>query len=156
VWAFEIGSTNVTGPADNGWGIHQADNGTLYSTGDFYGNADFDPGFPVLSLSGDNKGHAYVASYGTALTVGLKTEQGKQSISIYPVPSSREVVVENGRGTQSPWSFKVTDATGRKVLEVQDVKISTYIITKGTLSPGVYYCEVISKNETLLKKIVLH
>jgi uncharacterized delta-60 repeat protein len=57
VWARRVGGSY----GDDGYGIATTSDGSVYTTGSFYGSADFDPGDPVFSLTSSGTTNAFVS-----------------------------------------------------------------------------------------------
>jgi hypothetical protein len=155
VWAFEIGSTSGNGPADNGFGIHLANNGVLYVTGDFTGTADFDPGFGTTNLAVNNQGHAFVAAYGPAIVVGADNNELSRAVQIFPNPSHHKFLVSYPEHQGDPWSISITDLTGKQIFVQQDIVSATSTVDLTHFKQGLYFCTINCGKVTITKKLVI-
>lgn len=77
-------------------------------------------------------------------------------ISIYPNPAREILYIQSNNAFSSSASIKLIDATGRTVL-TQTFNSNTYTqLNVSTLAKGLYFVELRSDSQRILKKILLH
>ncbi|MFN3405290.1 MAG: T9SS type A sorting domain-containing protein [Cytophagaceae bacterium] len=146
-WAFDIGSTSVTGPADNGFGIVADNNGSVFVTGDFYGNADFDP-HPVanVSLSGGNTGQAFIASYNGSVSLSASGNSDALKVNLYPNPANAYINIDAGE--KDIESLQVVTSTGELLYSIGAVNNQQTFIDIQNYKQGIYFLKVKCKDHS--------
>jgi len=155
VWAFEVGATGSNGPADNGFGVHLAGNGTLYATGDFSGTADFDPNAGTATLSVNNVGHAFVASYGPSVSGINGTVPDGFSVSAFPNPACNEINFDVRSITNKDWNLEIMDVSGQTILKEKNIQIPNFKVRTEDILPGLYFYRVQTENKTFTGKLIM-
>ncbi|MBO9702606.1 MAG: T9SS type A sorting domain-containing protein [Sporocytophaga sp.] len=79
----------------------------------------------------------------------LKNEKlNQESYSVSPNPFTDFTVLKmNGEDNLMNYSILLFDSQGNKVLEIPDVKTKEVLIERGNLHDGIYYYQVINKNQ---------
>jgi len=72
------------------------------------------------------------------------------NIRIYPNPSYNKVLVENGAGSE----LTILSSSGIPLMR-EYISEMVYTLDLGTLSPGIYFCQMKTGNEMITKKIII-
>lgn len=99
--------------------------------------SDIDDGFFVIRKSG---------------TLGLENQQLKNSFSLYPNPVSEKVTIRMANN-KTINSVRVFSILGKKVIELNTINQSEYVLNTTHLNKGIYLVKV---NSTLIKKLVVN
>ncbi|MEW6469873.1 MAG: T9SS type A sorting domain-containing protein [Bacteroidota bacterium] len=138
VWVFEVGSTSGNGSADNGFGVHVANSGTLYVTGDFSGTADFDPSAATASLTSSG-GDAFVAAYGTAIFTHVNnTGLENAALTVFPNPAAREATIRTDASLDNA-TLTLCNALGQEVKTMENISGQAITLYRDNLPAGLYY-----------------
>ena len=99
--------------------------------------SDIDDGFFVIRKSG---------------TLGLENQQLKNSFSLYPNPVSEKVTIRMANN-KTINSVRVFSILGKKVVDLNTINQSEYVLNTTHLNKGIYLVKV---NSTLIKKLVVN
>ena len=99
--------------------------------------SDIDDGFFVIRKSG---------------TLGLENQQLKNSFSLYPNPVSEKVTIRMANN-KTINSVRVFSILGKKVIDLNTINQSEYVLNTTHLNKGIYLVKV---NSTLIKKLVVN
>jgi hypothetical protein len=92
-----------------------------------------------------------------AVTVFQSTDIGEnqtQTISIYPNPFTESTLISISN-IKSNYTLTLYDITGQKVLEKEELTQNTYKLEKSTLSKGVYFLEIKTKESKWMFRVVV-
>src|SRR5690606_23854136 len=87
----------------------------------------------------------------TACALGMSDFQ-RNEISVYPNPTSDSVILENLEGNTT---INVLDFTGKLVCTTQTVHESLQLDLTG-FTKGIYLVQIISRDKTMVKKLVVN
>jgi len=93
-----------------------------------------------------------------AVTVFQSTgtaESQSQKISIYPNPFTKSTLISI-TNIKSNYNLTLYDVTGQKVLEQEDLNKNTYELERGTLSKGIYFLEIKTKESKSILRVVIN
>jgi len=99
--------------------------------------SDIDDGFFVIRKSG---------------TLGLENQKLKNSFSLYPNPVSEKVTIRMANN-KTINSVRVFSILGKKVIDLNTINQSEYVLNTTHLNKGIYLVKV---NSTLIKKLVVN
>jgi len=128
--------------------------GSLYLSGCFGGNIDFDPTSGIKILNG-SAGSPFIAKYN--LNTGINEIQGKEhKLLIYPNPANDFVTIDfNRQGDDIIKLIDVYNVQGRKIIS-ETVKTASYKLSINELSTGLYLVKAITKKgEVITGKLVV-
>jgi hypothetical protein len=131
-------------------------NSFLYSTGVFNStNSDFDPGTGTFFLNGNSNQDIYVSKLKVChLVADIHEKGGKNSISIYPIPSSGLIWVEL-KNAPKELKICVYDLLGNCLWNNSFTNKSNVNIDLSDQSRGIYFVEIVSDGKKSVNKIVL-
>ena len=99
--------------------------------------SDIDDGFFVIRKSG---------------TLGLENQKLKNSFSLYPNPVSEKVTIRMANN-KTINSVRIFSILGKKVIDLNTINQSEYVLNTTHLNKGIYLVKV---NSTLIKKLVVN
>lgn len=148
-----VSSKVIGGGVDDGAACLKLDaNDFIYTTGNFGGVVDFDPGSAVMNLTSNGADDIFILKMGPA-TVGIKEASATLSLlQLYPNPCSGAVTVSSA--SSSSCVLKVMNMAGQVVMEVTDHDGGTVFIDMSTQPTGVYLLEAIQDNRISRAKLV--
>ena len=109
LWAKSFGGGN----ADNGLSIIVDVSGNVYSTGNFEGTADFDPGAGTTSLTSNGFTDGFVQKMSTS-SVGIIDNSFENELIVYPNPTSGKFSIDLGNSYEN-LKILITDISGRLI-----------------------------------------
>lgn len=126
-WAVRMGGKGY----DKGTSVSVDISGDVYSTGDFEGKADFDPGTGNDTLESDNI-DAFISKLSVSKT-GVNADMNSSTLYVFPNPANDFVVITNSSFTNL--KYTIIDAYGKEVLygnlETRETKIDIHELNKG-------------------------
>jgi hypothetical protein len=131
-------------------------NGFIYSVGNFNNsNSDFDPGLGTFYLSGNLNEDIYVSKLKVCHLVSGIDEKGKKnSISLYPSPSSGLISVHL-ENAPNEMKICVYDLVGNCLWNKSFTNKSNVNIDLSDQSRGIYFVEIVSDGKKSVNKIVI-
>ena len=81
-------------------------------------------------------------------------ENQTTNISIYPNPFTKSTLISITNIT-SNYQLTLYDITGQKVLEQEDLNKNIYKLERGTLSRGIYFLEIKTKEDKWIRRVVI-
>ncbi len=81
----------------------------------------------------------------------LSMPEEELNVNLYPNPGNKEITLVSDQAIKR---VRILDPTGQVVYEQRRIEQQTYLIDISQLSAGVYYAEVKSGNETVLKRFI--
>jgi len=78
-----------------------------------------------------------------------------EEISIYPNPFTKSTIISI-TNIKSNYSLTLYDITGQKVWKEEDLSQNTYELERGTLSKGIYFLEIKTKESKKIKRVVIN
>ena len=82
-------------------------------------------------------------------------ESQTQIISIYPNPFTKSTIISI-TNNKSNYNLTLYDITGQKVWKEEDLSQSTYELERGTLSKGIYFLEIKTRESKWIKRVVIN
>ena len=145
-WALVTDASQGSG---NGYGITGDDKGNLYITGAFDGTM----GFGNTTISG-NGGYIAKINWTPPITTGdIEISNSKNFFNVFPNPSSGKLTII--RNTTKSESIRVRSLTGAILYENKSNNNTNFSFDLNT-APGIYYIELETENEKLVRKIVIN
>ncbi len=146
VWANAMGGAD----SDYGYSIALDGSGNVYTTGCFFGTADFDPGAGVANLTSAGNYDIFVAKYfQTAIGIN-NNEYSKDLFSIYPNPSTGKFNIAFSNQQQIT-SVEIYNLFGESVFQKQN----TNEIDLSSAAKGIYFVKVYAGEKIYTEKIIV-
>jgi hypothetical protein len=137
VWVKQLGGYSYEG----GYSIDVDKQGTVYTTGDFFGSADFDPGPLVYSMTPTGYRDAFVHKTGHNIFLGIHDILPASLIEIFPNPTDKVIKVSFGR-TVTNVTIKIINLAGEIVSEEKNVNGEAVELDLSLLPGGMYLLEI--------------
>ncbi len=154
-----LGSTSVGGPSDDvARGIALDGNGDLYITGSFKDTCKFG-GVTANRLISAAGSDAFVAKTGINVSVSDIKSTGSVTFDAYPNPTTGDINIYFSTKENTSLTIKLTNMNGQVVYNEQKSQfIGVYRTTVDFChhAKGVYFLEMITDKETMVKKIILN
>ena len=93
------------------------------TTDDGEGNLQFEKSFTIKVIDKDETG------IGATRTSGFK---------MYPNPSDNSVTIEFSNPDQYPYDLTISDLSGKRMLQIRNIRNESFILEEGTLEKGYY------------------
>jgi hypothetical protein len=146
-WANKIGSSY----RDIGRSLALSSSGSLYTTGTYYGEVDFDFGSGVSMPDRVNYNEVYVAKYDLDEELGVN-KTVPQIIGIYPNPTHDYFEISNSTVLNESTQISILDLQGKTVKSITDSSVN---INVEDLMAGIYMVRIISNSgEMAFAKLV--
>ncbi|RLA18403.1 MAG: hypothetical protein DRQ62_13620 [Gammaproteobacteria bacterium] len=135
-WAYGIGGT---GP-DYGYSITTDNDGNIFSTGEFRGLADFDPGADTTNFTAAGPSDIFVQKL-TSITVGLLENTSSEHFVVYPNPTDGKLSIEFDN-IQGSLTARLFSLTGQLIMNRNFQNMNSFQLEINVPS-GMYILEVI-------------
>lgn len=152
-----LGSQGAGGPSnDYGYGIATDGANGVYITGSFQDTCKFGSGSNKLIAGSATD--IFVAKTGINVGINITTGKADNTLNVYPNPSTGMVTINYYTSENTNMIIRLTNLNGQIIYNVQ--KKQTAGVYNQTLDfsnqpKGIYFLEVISDNETMVKKVVI-
>ena len=143
-WVKEVGENSSSGIN----AMTMDDYGNLYTAGTFAGTVDFDPASGMDNLTSFGSNDAFIHKLGIQqLVTGIQSQSSDKKLSIFPNPTNGLVYVQVTE-TLDDAICKLTDISGKIVLERRNVSARTFALDLSEQPKGFYMLEI-SDNQTV-------
>lgn len=150
-----LGSTRAGGNSDDvAYSIAIDNMGGLYITGTFKDTAKFGS-IQLISQGGTD---VFVSKTGMNVGINEVNTSTNNNFNVYPNPSSGMLTVNYSSKENTNLNIQLTNVEGQIIYSEQKQMNGIYNqnIDFSSLSKGIYFLEIITNKETLVKKIVLN
>ncbi len=152
LWAkqFACATSNSESP-NRGVAIDSSFN--VYTTGQFFGNVDFDPGPAVYTLTSsvNFNGSAYIHKMSQA-PVGIIENSLKSNVFIYPNPTNEFLNIE--LENLDKINIEIANALGQVVFE-EMIEFKNAKLNIENLKPGLYFLKIIKEDEIIATQKII-
>ena len=146
-WAVSFGGNNT----DSGVAVELQGQADIYTTGYFFGTADFEPGAGTYNLTATNYG-MFVHKMSQQVTSGIKNYDEKQ-MRIYPNPNNGIFSIKLNK-LYDKIDISIRDLTGKTVYSGMFSNILNINLSINKIPSGVYFVNIQSgTNQKIIKWI---
>lgn len=139
LWAGQMGGSD----RNSGSSIATDFNGNVYTTGNFYGTADFDPGPSIQNLSAVGSYDIFIQKLANT-TVGLNNYIKDTPFVVYPNPTTGNFAIEFDK-IQKSLTVRLLSISGQ-LIEHENFR-NTHLIQMNVRHPsGIYILELLDDN----------
>jgi len=139
-WAIDFGGPDM----DVGNCLALENNVSLYASGNFNGNVDFDPSASIFNLFSGGLQEAFITKYNIN-TIGINENNITNSLSAFPNPTSNIINVN----LNQPDIIEIYTVTGTLIKSTP--KAQNHKIDVSTLSNGMYFLKADDKTTKFVK-----
>ncbi len=148
LWVKQMGGNDY----EAGNSITTDAGGNVYTTGSFYGTADFDPGAGTTNLISAGYDDIFIQKLSPPST-GIETEERiLNQISIYPNPTTGLINIDLDNLTDV--KIEVYTAMGKIVYKKENINESDFQFELNEI-PGIYFIEISSQHKKQNYKLII-
>lgn len=136
VWAENLGGTFI----DEGRSITLDASGNIYTTGDYEGICDFDPGAGVYNSTTVGLDDCYVHKMSQG-GVGIEENILPSKFTVFPNPTTGKVTLSFENGIENAL-LKLINVTGQTIVERMEINSKKFTIDISDLTSGIYLLEI--------------
>ncbi len=146
-WAKKLGGISN----DIGYSIALNGFGNVYTTGQFMGTVDFDPGVGTSNLTSAGSTDIFVLKLG-AISVSILESSFDNTIMVYPNPTKGSFNIDLGTNIENT-TIVIRNLVGQEVLK-KSYRSTNLLDLNIAGESGLYFIEVISDNKKAILKVV--
>ncbi|MFC2111335.1 SBBP repeat-containing protein [Bacteroidota bacterium] len=146
LWIKQMGGITF----DIGYSITTDNSGNIYSTGNFEGTADFDPGSGIANLTSVGNYDIFIQKLGTS-TASISKKTIFKEVSIYPNPT--QDIVNINLGNLKDVSIKVFNVRNQLIYYKENINTPIYKFELKEAA-GVYFIELNADGEKQQYKLI--
>jgi len=112
----------------------------------------------VFMTNGTNTDEGWDGYY-SVVTTGIHSDATDKQVTIYPIPAHNLVSVQLSTGLSFPASLELLTNTGQPVSSVtfsNDTNDGLASIDVSGMTPGIYFLRIITKEETITRKVLIN
>lgn len=149
IWAKSWGGTGTSG--DGGSSVALDRSGNVYTTGEFQGTVDFDPGAGTSNLASEGDNDIFISKLGPT-SVGFLENSFEKHLRAYPNPTKDALSIDMGK-SYNDVTVIIRNKLGQDVLKKSYSAINLLQL-RIPGETGIYFIEVSSSDKKAILKVM--
>jgi hypothetical protein len=149
IWAKSLGGTGTSG--DGGSSVAVDHSGNVYTTGEFQGTVDFDPGAGTSNLASEGDLDIFISKLGPS-KVGFLENSFEKHLRAYPNPIKDALSIDLGK-SYNDVTVIIRNKLGQDVLK-ESYSVINLLQLRIPGETGIYFIEVSSSDKKAILKVM--